>query len=62
MTALATNSPALATATPFVVLRTWIERVVARAELAKLSAAQLEDIGYTFADIDAERAKPFWRD
>jgi len=62
MTTLTTNTPAVTVANPFAIVRTWIQRIEARAALSKLTAAQLEDAGYTFADIDAEVTKPFWQE
>lgn len=61
MTTLTTNIPARPITNPFALVRTWIERVEARAELAQLDATLLEDCGVCLADIDAEVNKPFWR-
>ena len=41
-------------------LAQWRERIAARRELAALSVFDLKDIGYP-AQIEAEKAKPFWR-
>lgn len=43
------------------VIRLWLFRHRSRAELRALSAGQLEDIGLTRAQADAEAAKPFWK-
>jgi uncharacterized protein YjiS (DUF1127 family) len=41
-------------------LAQWRERAQARRELAALSLFDLKDIGYP-AQLEAEKAKPFWR-
>jgi uncharacterized protein YjiS (DUF1127 family) len=38
----------------------WHRRIRARRELATLSVLELRDIGYP-PELDAEKAKPFWR-
>jgi uncharacterized protein YjiS (DUF1127 family) len=38
----------------------WRRRLKARRELAALSIFDLKDIGYP-AQVEAEKAKPFWR-
>jgi uncharacterized protein YjiS (DUF1127 family) len=42
-------------------LREWRQRDRDRAELARLSEAELHDIGVTSAERWAEINKPFWR-
>ena len=42
-------------------LRTWRQRERERAELARMSQAELHDIGVSSADHWAEISKPFWR-
>jgi len=42
-------------------LRTWRRRVEERAELARMSQAELHDIGVSSADQWVEISKPFWR-
>jgi uncharacterized protein YjiS (DUF1127 family) len=39
----------------------WLERVHQRRQLAQLSDHMLKDIGLSRADVEAEVAKPFWR-
>ncbi len=39
----------------------WQERRRGRAELSRLSAYQLKDIGLAPGDAYAEAVKPFWR-
>ena len=42
-------------------LRTWRRRARERAELARMSDAELHDIGISSTDRWAEINKPFWR-
>jgi uncharacterized protein YjiS (DUF1127 family) len=42
-------------------LQTWRRRERERAELARMSQAELHDIGVSSADHWAEISKPFWR-
>jgi uncharacterized protein YjiS (DUF1127 family) len=42
-------------------LRTWRQRERERAELARMSQAELHDIGVSSADQWEETSKPFWR-
>jgi uncharacterized protein YjiS (DUF1127 family) len=42
-------------------LRTWRRRERERAELARMSQAELHDIGFSSADCWEEISKPFWR-
>ena len=42
-------------------LAEWRRRARSRAELARLGAHELRDIGLTPADCQHECAKPFWR-
>jgi uncharacterized protein YjiS (DUF1127 family) len=42
-------------------LSDWVWRVRGRAELRRLSARQLRDIGLTEDQLAHELAKPFWR-
>lgn len=42
-------------------LRTWRQRERERAELARMSQAELHDIGCSSADHWVEISKPFWR-
>jgi uncharacterized protein YjiS (DUF1127 family) len=39
----------------------WFERVRQRRQLSELSNHMLKDIGLSRADVEAEVAKPFWR-
>ena len=39
----------------------WRRRARMRNELTTLSDGDLRDIGWTRAEVDAERRKPFWR-
>ena len=39
----------------------WIERARQRRHLSELSDHMLKDIGLSRADVEAEAAKPFWR-
>jgi uncharacterized protein YjiS (DUF1127 family) len=39
----------------------WQERAWSRRRLAQLDDRLLADIGLGYADVDTERAKPFWR-
>jgi uncharacterized protein YjiS (DUF1127 family) len=39
----------------------WFERVRQRRQLGQLSDHMLKDIGLSRADVEAEVAKPFWR-
>jgi uncharacterized protein YjiS (DUF1127 family) len=41
--------------------RTWRRRARERTELARMSEAELHDIGVTSTDRWAEINKPFWR-
>jgi uncharacterized protein YjiS (DUF1127 family) len=43
------------------VVAEWRQRVRMRNELIALSDGDLRDIGWTRAEVDAERRKPFWR-
>jgi uncharacterized protein YjiS (DUF1127 family) len=43
------------------VMAEWRRRVRMRNELITLSNGDLRDIGWTLAEVDAERRKPFWR-
>ena len=40
----------------------WQERAFQRQDLWRLGDHELKDIGLSRADIEAEAAKPFWRD
>jgi uncharacterized protein YjiS (DUF1127 family) len=42
-------------------LRTWRQRERERAELARMSQAELHDIGVSSTDRWEEISKPFWR-
>lgn len=42
-------------------LRTWRRRERERAELARMSEAELHDIGISSSEHWAEISKPFWR-
>ena len=42
-------------------LRTWRQRGRERAELARMSQAELHDIGVSSSEHWAEISKPFWR-
>ena len=42
-------------------LSLWRKRARTRAQLAQLSAAQLDDIGVSQAQMQVEARKPFWR-
>lgn len=42
-------------------LRTWWQRARERAELARMSEAELHDIGASSTDRWSEIHKPFWR-
>jgi len=42
-------------------LRTWRQRERERTELARMSQAELHDIGFSSADHWMEISKPFWR-
>jgi uncharacterized protein YjiS (DUF1127 family) len=42
-------------------LREWRRRVHSRHELSQLSELELKDIGFP-ARVEAEKAKPFWRE
>ena len=39
----------------------WLERARQRRHLGELSDHMLKDIGLSRADVEAEVAKPFWR-
>ena len=39
----------------------WVERARQRRHLGELSDHMLKDIGLSRADVEAEVAKPFWR-
>ena len=39
----------------------WFERTRQRRQLSELSDHMLKDIGLSRADVEAEAAKPFWR-
>ena len=39
----------------------WRRRVLIRNELITLNDSDLRDIGWTRAEVEAERRKPFWR-
>ena len=43
------------------VIAQWRRRVSIRNELITLSDGDLRDIGWTRAEVEAERRKPFWR-
>jgi uncharacterized protein YjiS (DUF1127 family) len=43
------------------ILRTWRRRARERAELARMSQAELHDIGVSSADHWTETHKPFWK-
>ena len=43
------------------VIAQWRRRVCIRNELITLSDGDLRDIGWTRAEVEAERRKPFWR-
>lgn len=40
----------------------WNKRIEARNELAQLSFREIQDLGIDQAALDAEIAKPFWRE
>mgnify|MGYP001549016919 FL=1 len=42
-------------------LAVWQERRRQRFTLARLDDRMLRDIGLTYADVEAEISKPFWR-
>jgi uncharacterized protein YjiS (DUF1127 family) len=58
---------AIASSTPSLIsrlmtkLRTWRQRERERAELARMSQAELDDIGVSPSEHWAEISKPFWR-
>lgn len=43
-------------------LTLWARRLSGRAELSRLSARDLRDIGVTEYEVRRECAKPFWKD
>jgi uncharacterized protein YjiS (DUF1127 family) len=43
------------------IIAQWRRRVRLRNELITLSEGDLRDIGWTRAEVEAERRKPFWR-
>jgi uncharacterized protein YjiS (DUF1127 family) len=43
------------------IITQWERRVRVRNELITLSDGDLRDIGWTKAEVEAERRKPFWR-
>ncbi|MBF0326717.1 DUF1127 domain-containing protein [Magnetospirillum moscoviense] len=43
-------------------VKLWAGRLVGRAELSRLSARDLKDIGVTEYEVRMECAKPFWKD
>jgi uncharacterized protein YjiS (DUF1127 family) len=45
----------------FELLAVWRERRRQRFSLARLDDRMLRDIGVTFADVEGEISKPFWR-
>jgi uncharacterized protein YjiS (DUF1127 family) len=63
------NSAALeiASSTPSLIsrlmgkLRTWRQRAQERAELARMSEAELHDVGISSSEHWTEISKPFWR-
>jgi uncharacterized protein YjiS (DUF1127 family) len=42
-------------------MREWRRRVRCRNELITLCDRDLRDLGWTKAEVEAERRKPFWR-
>ena len=45
----------------FEVLAAWQDRRRQRSTLARLDDRMLRDIGITYADVEGEITKPFWR-
>ena len=45
----------------FEVLAVWRDRRRQRSTLARLDDRMLRDIGITYADVEGEITKPFWR-
>jgi uncharacterized protein YjiS (DUF1127 family) len=45
----------------FDMLAVWRDRRRQRSTLARLDDRMLRDIGLTYADVDGEISKPFWR-
>jgi uncharacterized protein YjiS (DUF1127 family) len=45
----------------FEMIAVWQERRRQRSLLARLDDRMLRDIGLTYADVEGEVAKPFWR-
>jgi uncharacterized protein YjiS (DUF1127 family) len=45
----------------FEMLAVWQDRRRQRSTLARLDDRMLRDIGLTYADVDGEISKPFWR-
>ena len=43
------------------IMAQWRRRVSIRNELMSLGDSDLRDIGWTRAEVEAERRKPFWR-
>jgi uncharacterized protein YjiS (DUF1127 family) len=43
------------------IIARWRRRVYVRNELSTLNDGDLRDIGWTRAEVEAERRKPFWR-
>jgi len=43
------------------IMAQWRRRVSIRNELMTLGDSDLRDIGWTRAEVEAERRKPFWR-
>jgi len=50
-----------AISTPFIALVGWYRVSLERAELRKLSADRLSDIGLTQREVDWELSRPFWQ-
>jgi len=46
----------------FMTMCEWQRRAEMRARMARLDERMLDDIGLTREQVDAEAAKPFWKD
>jgi uncharacterized protein YjiS (DUF1127 family) len=62
--ALRRAAPALAAAAMahFETMCEWQRRYEMRARMARMDDRMLDDVGLTRAQVDAEAAKPFWKD
>lgn len=62
--ALRRIAPALADAaiSHFVTMCEWQRRAEMRAKMARMEDRMLDDIGLSREQVDAEAAKPFWKD